>query len=204
MTHDFEDRSILVVRSLARRWWALVIRGLAAIAFGALALRAPERGLLTLVTVWGVYAVVEGVLSLSLALRGAHPLQAWAPLVFEGATSITAGVLMAFWPTISSMALLVVMGVWGLLTGAAEATAAIRLRRYLRGESLLATSGVCSMAFGVTILIRPGPGALALFWLLAVYAIAFGALHVALGVRLRRWEKIAEHPVPTGGVPRHE
>ena len=53
---------------IAPRWWALVIRGLAAIAFGVVALVRPGAGLLALVVLWGASAIVDGVFSIVLAI----------------------------------------------------------------------------------------------------------------------------------------
>ena len=40
------------------------------------------------------------------------------------------------------------------------------------------------MVFGLVLLAAPGAGALALIWLIAVYAIVFGVLMLALALRL--------------------
>jgi uncharacterized membrane protein HdeD (DUF308 family) len=48
----------------------------------------------------------------------------------------------------------------------------------------LALSGVLSFVFGVVLTVAPGAGALALIWLIAIYAIIFGALLLALAFRL--------------------
>jgi uncharacterized membrane protein HdeD (DUF308 family) len=41
--------------------------------------------------------------------------------------------------------------------------------------------------FGVLLFVLPGAGALAVIWLIASYAIIFGALLIALALRLRNW-----------------
>jgi uncharacterized membrane protein HdeD (DUF308 family) len=61
---------------------------------------------------------------------------------------------------------------------------AIRLRREIAGEWLLGLAGVISLVFGVLVLAFPGAGALALVWLIALYAIVVGVLLIALGLRL--------------------
>jgi uncharacterized membrane protein HdeD (DUF308 family) len=178
------------------RWWALVIRGLAAIAFGVLALAKPSISLFALVILWGAYAVVDGVFAVVVAIRGARIVPGWGWLLAEGIVSIAAGVVTYLWPGIGAVALLVMIAGWAVLTGIAEIATAVRLRRVLHGEWMLAVSGVLSIAFGVMLAMRPLAGALAVVWLIGLYAILFGGLLVGVGFRLHRWQEIAHHPTP--------
>ncbi len=188
---------------VSMRWWALVIRGLAAIAFGILTFAKPSISLLALVTLWGAYAIVDGVFSVVLSIRGARVVPGWGWFLAEGLVSIAAGVVTFLWPGITALALLVMIAVWAVLTGIAEIATAIRLRRHLRGEWLLAASGVLSIVFGVLLVVNPGQGALTVTWLIGAYAVLFGALLVALGVRLHRWTGIADHASSPERAPTH-
>ncbi|MHB8355980.1 MAG: HdeD family acid-resistance protein, partial [Vulcanimicrobiaceae bacterium] len=95
------------------------------------------------------------------------------------------GLATFFYPGITAMALLFLIAAWAVLTGILEIAAALQLRRELAGEIWLVVSGVLSIAFGILIVAFPGGGVLAVLWILAVYAILFGAALVALGLRLR-------------------
>ncbi len=195
MIHDGACES---VRALASRWWVLMVRGVAAILFGTLAIVAPRISLLALVILWGAYALVDGVFNVIFAIRGATAERSWGWLLFAGVVSIAGGALTFVWPGVTSLLLLAVIAVWSVLRGSAEIATAIRLRRQIAGEWLLATSGISSLAFGVLLLLFPGAGALALLWMIGAYAILFGALLVGLGWRLHRWA--GEPPLPTGGA----
>jgi uncharacterized membrane protein HdeD (DUF308 family) len=72
-----------------------------------------------------------------------------------------------------------------IVTGTLEMIAAIRLRKEISGEWLLAVSGALSVAFGVFLFVFPGPGALGLLLWIGAYAMVVGALLVGLGFRLR-------------------
>jgi uncharacterized membrane protein HdeD (DUF308 family) len=85
------------------------------------------------------------------------------------------------------------------VTGAIEIAVAIRLRRELENEWLLVLAGVASILLGLILAIFPGSGALALVWLIGVYAIVFGVAILALAFRLRRVRQEPTRPQPAAG-----
>jgi uncharacterized membrane protein HdeD (DUF308 family) len=170
---------------LARNWWALALRGLAAVLFGIMAFAWPGMTLGVLVLLYGAYALVDGVLAIIAAVAGRTSGMPWWALLLEGVLGITVGILTFAWPGITALVLLYLIAAWAVATGVFEVVAAIRLRREIRGEWLLALSGVISVLFGIALVINPVGGALAVVWLIGAYAIAFGVLLIALGFRLR-------------------
>lgn len=198
--------------TLARCWWSYVVRGAAAIGFGILTVISPGSSLATLLLLFGGFALVNGVFTLRLALHDRR-LPHWRYLILEGLASAAAGVLTLLWPRMSPLVLLLVIAGWSMVTGISAVVTAARLRRHVRGEWLLALSGGLSIAFGLVLSLFTGAGGLELVlwnlfpgagtpavvvWL-GVYAIAFGALLLALGLRLRVWGCGVERQVPTGG-----
>jgi len=168
-------------------WWAVVLRGIAAVTFGLVALMAPDLTLLAFMVAFGTYAFADGVLALVTAVRKRDPAQPWWLLVLEGVAGIGAGVVTFLWPLATAVALLYVIAAWALVGGVFEVVTAIRLRRALRGEWLLALSGIASIALGVVLVLFPGPGALGLMLWVGVYAQVTGMLLIVLGMRLRAW-----------------
>jgi uncharacterized membrane protein HdeD (DUF308 family) len=177
--------AIVDLDTLHRNWWIVLLRGVAGIAFGILTFMAPGISLAALVLLWGAYAFADGVLALVSAIRRRGQSDRWWLLMLEGMVGIAAGVLTLVWPGITAIALLYLIAVWALLTGAIEIAAAIRLRKVISNEWLLALSGIASLGFGVLLILFPGPGALAVVIWIGAYSFVFGALLVALGLRLR-------------------
>jgi uncharacterized membrane protein HdeD (DUF308 family) len=171
---------------LAKNWWLLLLRGVAAVAFGILAFVWPGITLLALVFLFGAYALLDGILAITAAIknRGTTAPTGW--LVFVGLLGIGAGVATMFWPAITALVLLILIAVWSIAIGVLTVVGAIRLRREIEGEWLLVASGVLSVAFGVLLMLRPGAGALALVWIIGAWAIVFGGLEIALSLRLHR------------------
>jgi uncharacterized membrane protein HdeD (DUF308 family) len=176
---------------LAHNWPLVLTRGIAAILFGVVAFCAPTLSLGLLVLLFGAYALADGVLAVASALHGRDG-ERWTMLLLEGMAGVLIGVLAILRPTLTAMALLCLVAGWAILTGVMELGTAIRLRRRIQNEWLLALGGTASLGIGVLLLLFPGPSALAFAFWLGSYAIIFGILMVALGLRLWRWER---HPV---------
>lgn len=176
------------VEALAGRWWALVLRGIAAILFGIVAIAMPGGGLLALLTFYGLYALFDGFLTVLLAAYRGGAGERFGWTLLEGLLGIGAGVATFVWPGLTALALAILIGVRSVFVGVAEIAAAIRLRRVIRGEWLLALAGLLSVVFGVLVLLFPPAGALAIVTLIGGYSVVFGVLLIALGVRLHGWK----------------
>jgi uncharacterized membrane protein HdeD (DUF308 family) len=73
-----------MLAQLARNWWALAVRGVAAVLFGILVFVWPGVSLAMLVLLFGAYAFVDGIFALAATVRAsAEGRPAW-PLLVEG------------------------------------------------------------------------------------------------------------------------
>jgi uncharacterized membrane protein HdeD (DUF308 family) len=170
---------------LTRYWWVLAVRGVAALLFGLAAFIWPGLTLAVLVALFGAYAFVDGLFALVAAIRSAREHEDGWIVLLEGLAGIAAGLVTFFWPGITALALLSIIAAWSIVTGILEIMAAIRLRKVIEGEWLLALSGVASLMLGLLLIVMPRAGALAFVWLVGAYAIVFGVLMLALAFRLR-------------------
>jgi len=170
---------------LSRNWWVLLLRGLAAIAFGILAWLQPGISLAALVLLFGTYIMADGILGVWTAIAGRKEREHWWVLLLWGLVGIGVGTLTFLAPGITALALLFYIAVWAITTGVLEIVAAIHLRKEIKGEWLLVLGGLASVVFGCLLLVQPGVGALALLWLIATYAVVFGVLLVMLAFKMR-------------------
>jgi uncharacterized membrane protein HdeD (DUF308 family) len=178
-----------LLSGVMRNWWLFVIRGIAAIVFGILAVVLPDITIRALVILFGAFALVDGVGSLVSASRHRGDARHRMSNVSEGVAGVVIGIISLVFPGITALAVIILIGIWAILTGAAEVAAAIRLRQLIDNEWWLVASGVISILAGIIILARPGAGAFAIAIVIGVYAILFGIVLVALGLRLRRmWQ----------------
>ncbi|CAG9228791.1 conserved membrane hypothetical protein [Paraburkholderia sabiae] len=173
---------------LGRAWWMLILRGTVALLFGTLALFWPGLTLLLLITLFSAYAIAGGIAAIVAAIRyrATHGGGWWVPLLL-GICSVGAGVIAGLVPGITTLVLVAVIGANAIITGVFDLIAATRLHRRLRNAWMLVLSGVLSVLFGIFVLLFPGAGALALVWLIGVYALFTGALLFVLGITARAW-----------------
>lgn len=170
---------------LSRNWGWIVLRGVAAILFGLLAFAWPGLTLALLVLAWGIYAISDGILALIAAFGIKDEGKPMWQLLLVGLIGIGAGVYTFARPGMTALVLLSFIAIWAVAVGIFQILAAFRLRKVIANEWMLALSGAVSLVFGILMWMRPGAGALAVVWVIACFAIAFGLLLVMLGFKLK-------------------
>jgi uncharacterized membrane protein HdeD (DUF308 family) len=168
-------------------WWALGLRAATAILLGIIALAIPGVTLAAIVTMFGIYAIADGLFAIIAAVRGVRRHEQWGPMLFEGIIGVAAGTVALFWPAIGALALTYLVAAWAMATGIFEIAAAVRLRKIMTGEWLLMIGGVLSILLAVGVGLFPGAGMMVLVWWLGAYALAYGLVSLALAIRVRRW-----------------
>ncbi|WQE35241.1 HdeD family acid-resistance protein [Bordetella avium] len=162
------------------------MRGVVAVVFGLLALFMPGVTLEALVLVWGAYALVDGVFALAAGWRIRDQNKPLWPLVLVGIAGLLAGVVTFLWPGLTTLVLLYIIAFWAIFIGVFQIIAAIRFRKEIQNEWLQGFSGLISMLFGALLIMQPGAGALALVWVIGIYAVIFGVVLLVLALRLKR------------------
>lgn len=181
-------------KMLGDNWWLLLLRGIAAVAFGVLAIFWPAITLISLTLLWGAYTLVDGVLAIWAAISGRGGAAMGAPrwwLAISGVVSILAGLAAFFWPGMTAVILLLFIGVWAVIIGVLTIWGAIQARKEIEGEWVLGLFGLLSIAFGLLVFFQPGAGALSLIWTIAGYSIASGVLLIVLSFRVRKFKRPA-------------
>jgi uncharacterized membrane protein HdeD (DUF308 family) len=62
----------------------------------------------------------------------------------------------------------------------------------MKGEWLFILGGLVTVLFGLLLMVWPANGALAVLWLIAIYAINFGGILVVLAFKARSFGKQLE------------
>jgi uncharacterized membrane protein HdeD (DUF308 family) len=181
--------------ALNRMWEALAIRGLIALIFGILCFVWPGMTIRVLIFIFGFFALADGILALLGFFRAVKEGSGWGSLLFEAIVGIVVGLIVVFYPGLSAIALVYWIAAWAIVTGIFEIIVAIRIRKEVKGEWVMVVSGIVSILFGLILFSRPGVGALAVVWIIGIYAIVFGVLMLGLAVRARKVTKELEATV---------
>jgi len=171
--------------TLARNWWVLLLRGIVAILFGIVTLARPRISLASLVLLFGAFCLADGLMAAWTAFSNRKQKENGWLLLISGLLGIGIGLLTIFQPAVTALALLFYIAIWAIATGVVQILTAIRLREEIQDEWMLILAGLASVALGGLLMARPGPGALAVLWLVASYAILLGLLLVVLAFEVR-------------------
>jgi uncharacterized membrane protein HdeD (DUF308 family) len=186
-----------IVLDLFRNWWVLLIRGILAVTFGILALSRPAVTLAAIVMLLGAYYLVDGIFSIITSLTAPRGYRGWVSMLISGIAGVVIGLITFFMPRVTAVVLLYFVIAWLMVTGVMQIIAGIRLRKKLHGEFFLIAGGILSVLFGFYLLVNPGVGALAVMWLIGVYAITFGVIMIVAALRLRSWRGAKDERVGT-------
>lgn len=182
-----------MMRPFVGSWKRLAVHGVAAVLFGVATLVWPSITLWALVVLWGAFAFVDGITSLSAAIFDrVLAYRGW--VAFRGLAGIAAGVVTFLWPDITAVALLVVIAMWSFLVGGAAIVFAFSKRKRLHGTWKIALGGVSLVLLGVILVIDPGAGALGITWAIGWVAIFFGSYELWLASEVRRETRALENP----------
>jgi uncharacterized membrane protein HdeD (DUF308 family) len=169
-----------IVNAFASNWWVFLIRGILAVLFGIMAFALPGLTLSTLVLIYGLYVLADGLMAIWV---GGHA-RTWG-LVLLGILAIFVGIYTFINPGITAVALLYFIAVWAIVRGISEIITGIQLRKEISDEWMMIIGGIISILLGVALFYNPAAGALAMVWLIGAYALISGIVLIVLAFRLR-------------------
>ena len=189
---------------IVRSWKPLALRGLAGVLFGLVAFLWPSITLAGLVLLFGAYALVDGLFTITAVTRQQAREHAWT-LALEGLIGLGIGLAAFLWTGMTAVVLVNIVAFWAIFTGILEIALAVRLRREIPGEFLLGLAGGASVLLGVLMFLWPAASAFVIVVMLGCYALFFGASMLALAFRLRRLTSRLEtfHDVPRSHLRSH-
>lgn len=175
-------------------WKWFVLRGVLTLVLGGVSIAFPASALFAFTMVFAAYALIDGVFSIVSGVKGARRKQErWWALIVRGLIGILAAGVFVLMPVVATvsyaLASLVLLAAWAIVAGVFEITAAIRLRKEIKGEWLLGISGALSILLGFAIpavlVLNPLATILSVAWIVGMYALIAGIALIVLGLRLR-------------------
>jgi uncharacterized membrane protein HdeD (DUF308 family) len=179
------DPAVSFSRLAAQVWYLPVIRGVMAILFGIIAWIWPSITAMVVVLAIGILAVVNGIVELVEGIRQRSAPTAGLHVVI-GLLGIAVGTLLLVWPGKTAEVLAWSVGLWALLAGLFQCAAAWALRSApASGWGWNMFAGLLGVAFGVLVLANVSAGLVSIVWLIALWAIVWGALLIFAGFTVR-------------------
>ena len=173
-------------------WWLVLIRGIAAILFGIIALFAPLIAGFAVVFVFAAYALVEGIVEIVHAIRTRSHNARWGWLLAMGIISVLAGIAAFVFPAAAlliygsfGLALIAIYAVMTGIAGFPAAAAQVGGARKVLGYVVSILSIVLGVVLAIITLVNPGAAILNLIWVVGIWAIIIGVTLVIAAISAR-------------------
>jgi uncharacterized membrane protein HdeD (DUF308 family) len=170
-------------------WRMVVLQGMLTLAFGVFIIVYPQRTIVVLLHILGVFWVLEGGLLVIAAAFGHMYAIRWGALLGRGLLSILAGVVILSYPLVSAMItvarLASILGLLAIVFGLMEMITAMGIRETFSSKWSLMVGGILSGLVGVFLLIHPFLSAAVTISLVGFLTITVGLVRMVLALRLR-------------------
>lgn len=179
---------------LSATWRAMIVRGVIAIGIGILALIWPGLTVITLALVWGVWALVDGGMSIFQVFSSDASMGSRVGWGILGAVAVIAGLFAIIRPGVTVVVLTWMLGIWLIVRGVVELVAAFS-RTTAAPRWLLVVAAVVDALLGILFVANPGASALAVATVLGLFTVIWGIAVLFLGIVVRRELKASEASV---------
>jgi uncharacterized membrane protein HdeD (DUF308 family) len=187
-----------IAASIRHHWWLFLLRGLAAITFGALALLWPGVTVVALTAFIAAYALVDGVVAIGSAVRMRAVFDRWWMLLIQGLISAAFGIFAFVNPVLSLLYVVISVSLWMLLAAYVQFTLA-GVQKAMGGRPGWSIfGGILSLALAVAAIVYPGLTVATVIVLIAWFALALGVVQLVIEflVRSLATAVVAAAPVP--------
>lgn len=177
-------------QAFRRTWWALVIRGLLAVALGVFILAKPLDSVAAFALVIAIWAIVAGITEIVHSLDLRPFFGSWWVLLLGGLVSVVFGVAaLYYYPDLSLAFAVTWVSFWLMLSGILGITVSVRQRQAGLPWGWVFTWGLLSIAVSIVALASPPATLVAIMGLISAFAIVSG---VTLLVGAFRLKSVAE------------
>jgi uncharacterized membrane protein HdeD (DUF308 family) len=171
-------------------WRMVILRGILALIFGLLLLVHPERTIVVLLQILGVFCLIEGFLLVIAAIFGHIYEIRWGALLGRGLLSVLAGVMILSHPLVSAVItvslLAYILGLIAIVFGVMEIIMGLGIRETLSNKWSLIIGGILACILGLLLLFHPFVSAAAAMSITGVVITIVGLGWILLAFRLRK------------------
>ena len=176
-----------------KKWTSYLLRGIVALAFGIVLFAWPGITLGWMIVLFGIWAIVAGLIVAIVALVTHEP--GWGWRLFGGLCYLVVGIVVVAWPQLTALTLLYLIAIYAIVAGIIEIVSGLKWGYGTGTKVLFVIIGLISFAFGIWALADPKGGALAILWLIALFATLNGIFTIVLSFFIRDLQKKGGEPL---------
>jgi uncharacterized membrane protein HdeD (DUF308 family) len=178
------------------------MQGVLSVVIGILALIWPGHALAVVVILFGLFALLSGVVEVFAAIGAAGVHESWGWKLAMGILGVLAGLAILKWPGATAVVVLYLVGIWAILIGIIGIVGAIADHAEIPHAWLLALAGIVAVLFGIAMIIWPTAGLYTLVYLAGIFAIVYGIIYCVIAFRVRTLpQRVAGATAPSGAAP---
>ncbi len=174
-------------RVLGQEWWIFLLEGVVAIVFGLIALFWPGPTLAVIVLLFGLLALISGIVGVFAAIGAAGTHQPWGWKLTAALLGVLVGLAILRWPGVSVRVVLYLIGIWLIVGGIVGIVEAFAQDRPVPHAWLLGLTSVIALLFGIVMFAWPAVGLRTVILLVGIYAIVEGVALCVLAFEARRY-----------------
>ncbi|MCC9604287.1 DUF308 domain-containing protein [Blastopirellula sp. JC732] len=163
-------------------WWAILLRGILAVALAVCAFVWPGKTIGIFVMLLGAYFLIDGVIGLISAYRSGEKT---SPII-QAIVSLAIGFILLLWTGVSGKLFLILVGIWLVLQGISLFYAAFRMDSSEDQRGLVMVIGGVMALIGLVFVFWTDAGVVAISWLIGLGAAIIGILLIYLATRVKR------------------
>jgi uncharacterized membrane protein HdeD (DUF308 family) len=167
-----------------------VASGLVKLAAGIAICVWPISDFTPLVYLFGVPAILQGVVHISTAVQFRERYEDWRVLLVEGFIYLVGGVLVVAYPGVTPAFLMAAIAVTWSLVGIIMIMMSVQLNNESQNEVGLLLSGILSIIAGIYLFTNLNREVYVLLWILVIYSFIIGILNIIFGVKARSWQQM--------------
>ncbi len=160
-------------------WWALVLGGVATILFGLTAVFWPSLTMLVLLYLFSAFVLISGVVDVMSGLNTINKIESWFLPVVLGVFQLGVGIYLVRHTAVKFSTFIVLIGFTLIARGVIEAVVAFfNSKASIKAQAISYVSGIAGLVAGIVILFAKEAQGVNFVWILGLYAIVIGTLHI--------------------------
>ncbi|WP_421735457.1 HdeD family acid-resistance protein [Cellulomonas sp.] len=178
-----------VSSALRRIWWLPILRGVVLVILGLFMLVQPLGTVKALVWVFGIFAIIDGLVAIAQWLGNRkEPGAGW--WLISGLVGIAFGVTAVVWTGPTAQVIFYLIALWVLVLGVLSVIAAVVLYRSRDiGWYWVLTFGLIAFLFGLLLIMNPQTSVSVIVVLLGLYAFVGGVVLIVSGFATKQLAK---------------